>query len=46
MVEEHIKKSDRDINIEKSRENFEDAKLLLNEIGFILSKKKVGHIHE
>ena len=47
MVEDHIKYLIyiyREREREKERENFEDENLLVEIVGFRLSKKEVGHI--
>ena len=45
MVEENLKQLAREIDREKWREIFENANVLLYEIGFILYNNEVGHIH-
>ena len=46
MVTEDLKQSAREIERGWVTEIFEDAKLLVDAIGFIMSKNEVGHINE
>ena len=46
MVKEHLKQSSREIERGRVTEIFEDAKVLVDEIGFKMSKNEVGHINE
>ena len=45
MLEEHLKKSARDIYREKLREIFEDETVLVDAKGFRLSQSKLVHIN-
>ena len=42
MVVEHLRKSAREMDREKVTEIFDYAKLLVDEIGFIISNNEVG----
>ena len=46
MVKEHLKQSEMDLQRERVTEIFEDAKVLVDAIGFRMSKNEVGHINE
>ena len=46
MVQKKIKQSARDIDREKVRETYKNEKVLVDKIGFRLSKDKVLHINE
>ena len=46
MVKEHLKQSSREIERGRVTEIFQGAKVILYEIGFRMSKNKVGHINE
>ena len=46
MVKEHLKKSAREIYRERVTETFEDSEVLVDAIGFRMSKNEVGHINE
>ena len=46
MVEENLKQSSREIQRVRVTETFEDAKVLLDLLGFRMSKNAVGHINE
>ena len=46
MLKEHLKQSARDIERVRVTEIFEDAKVLVDAIGFRISKTEVGHINE
>ena len=46
MLKEHLKQSARDIERVRVTEIFEDAKVLVDAIGFRMSKTEVGHINE
>ena len=46
MVKEHLKKSAKEIERGRVTEIFEDSKVLLDSIGFKMSKNEVGHINE
>ena len=45
MVEENLRKSEREIDREKLVEIFEDVQLLVDAIGFRMSKNEVGNIN-
>ena len=46
MVKENLKQSARDIERGRVTEIFEDAKVLVDAIGFRMSKSEVVHINE
>ena len=46
LVKEHFKKSAREIERGRVVEICEDSKVLVDAIGFKLSKNEVGHINE
>ena len=46
MVVEHLRKSAREMDIEKVTEIFDYAKVLVDEIGFIISNNEVGKTNE
>ena len=46
MVTEHLKQSERNMDKGRVTEIFEDAKILVDAIGFKISKNEVGHINE
>ena len=46
MAEEHRIQLEKDIDREKLRTTFEDAKIPVDTIGFIMSKNEVVHINE
>ena len=46
MVKEHLRQSARDIDRDKVTGIFEDAKLSVDTIGFIMSKNEVGYINK
>ena len=46
IVKEHLKQSTREIQRVRVTEIFEEAKVLVDAIGFRISKNEVGHINE
>ena len=46
MVKEHLKQSEREIDRGRVTEIFEDAKVLVDAIGFRMPKNVLGHIYE